>query len=459
MALCFKNRKRYLRPMQQADLVIYADWIVPVDAAQSVFTEHGIVITEGLIVAIVDATNGHERYAPRRVVRLPHHALVPGFINAHTHAAMTLLRGFADDMPLHDWLNNYIWPTEQRWVSPEFVRAGTNLAMAEMIAGGTTCFNDMYFFPDVVAACAQQYRMRAAVGLIVLDFPSPWAQSADEYLQRGTELHDELRHSSTVTTSFAPHAPYTVSDEPLTRIRVLADELDLPVHMHVHETATEVDESVARYGVRPLERLSRLGLLAPRMQAAHMTQLLPAEIESIASMGINVVHCPESNLKLASGFCATANLLAAGVNVALGTDGAASNNDLDMLGEMRTAALLAKGVSGDPTALPAYDALAMATINGARALGIDDITGSLEIGKSADVVAIDLSAPSCQPLYEPVTQIVYNASRDQVTNVWVAGELLLEDRGLTTIDIDEVLSDARHWSDKLRRSRTGAEPQ
>ena len=445
--------------MQIVDLVIYADWIVPVDAAQSVITGHGIIVNGGRIFDIADAANCHERYDPHRVVRLPHHALVPGFVNAHTHAAMTLLRGFADDIPLHDWLNNYIWPTEQRWVCPDFIRAGTNLAIAEMIAGGTTCFNDMYFFPDVVATCAQQHRMRAAVGLIVLDFPSPWAQSAEEYLQRGTELHDELRHSPTVTTSFAPHAPYTVSDEPLTKLRILADELDLPVHMHVHETAAEVEESVSRYGLRPLERLSRLGLLTPRMQAVHMTQLLPGEIESISAMGINVVHCPESNLKLASGLCATAELLAAGINVALGTDGAASNNDLDMLGEMRTAALLAKGVSGDPTALPAYDALAMATINGARALGIDDITGSIEIGKSADLVAIDLSVPSCQPLYEPVAQIVYNASREQVTDVWVAGEPLLEDRQLITIDIDEVLSDARHWSDKLRESQPCAEPK
>jgi 5-methylthioadenosine/S-adenosylhomocysteine deaminase len=362
---------------------------------------------------------------------------------------MSLFRGLADDLPLMDWLNQHIWPAEAKWVSPDFLRDGTELAIAEMLKSGTTCFSDMYFFPDVTARVCMDAGMRACVGLIMIDFPSAWAQNADEYLHKGLKLHDELRNSDLITTAFAPHAPYTVSDGPFEKIRMYADELDIPVHMHVHETAHEVEASMAQRGMRPLARLANLGLLGPRLIAVHMTQLLPAEIESLAQANISVVHCPESNLKLASGFCPVYGLLKAKVNVALGTDGAASNNNLDMLEEMRIAALLGKGVSGEATAIPAHTALRMATLNGAKALGIEAQTGSLVAGKAADITAIDLSAISSQPVYDPISQIVYTATRDQVSDVWVNGKHLLASHHLATLDEAALREKAVEWHGKI----------
>jgi 5-methylthioadenosine/S-adenosylhomocysteine deaminase len=308
----------------------------------------------------------------------------------------------------------------------------------------------MYFFPEDTAHVARDAGMRAVIGLIMIDFPTAYAQTPADYLEKGLALHDSLRNSDLVSTSFAPHAPYTVSDGPLEKIRTVNNELNMPVHMHVHETAHEVDEAVTKNGVRPLQRLEQLDLLNPNLVAVHMTQLNAAEIERLVQTGAHVVHCPESNLKLASGFCPVSGLMQAGVNVALGTDGAASNNDLDMLGEMRSAALLAKAVSGNATALTAHEALRMATLNGARALGLEERTGSLRAGKSADLTAIDLSALACQPVYDPVSQIVYTASRDQVTDVWVAGRRLLQERRLTTLDEEAILSKAREWGDRIR---------
>jgi 5-methylthioadenosine/S-adenosylhomocysteine deaminase len=348
-----------------------------------------------------------------------------------------------------EWLQKHIWPAEERWVGAEFVRDGTALGVAEMLRGGTTCFNDMYFFLDETVRVAEGAGIRACIGLIIRDLPSAWARSVDEYFAKGLKLHDDLRGSSLVSTAFAPHAPYTVSDEPLERVRTLADELDVPIHMHVHETAGEVAQAEAATGLRPLKRLERLGLLTPRLLAVHMTQLQAEEIETLAATGVHVLHCPESNLKLASGFCPVEELMGAGVNVALGTDGAASNNDLDMLGEMRTAALLAKGISGSAVALPAPMALRMATLNGAKALGLDDRIGSLQRGKSADFAAIDLSAVSNQPVYDPISQIVYAATRDQVTDVWVAGKRVLRDRRLTTLDEAAILQRAVSWQGRI----------
>jgi 5-methylthioadenosine/S-adenosylhomocysteine deaminase len=362
---------------------------------------------------------------------------------------MTLMRGIADDLPLMDWLQNHIWPLEQKWMSEAFVKDGTDLAIAEMILGGTTCFNDMYFFPEIIAAQTLQHGIRAKVGLIVIDFPSAWAQNADEYIEKGLALHDQLRLSDLCTTAFAPHAPYTVSDEPLRKIRTLADELELPIHIHLHETHNEVEQSQAQSGQRPLQRLHELGLVNPSLIAVHMTQLTDEEISLFAESGAHIVHCPESNLKLASGFCPVARCLAAGINVALGTDGAASNNDLDMLGEMRTAALLGKAVAGDASAVPAMTALRMATINGAKALGIDACCGSLSPGKAADVIAIDLNTLETQPLYCPVSQIVYAACRQQVTDVWVAGKRLLTKRQLMTLNVDDLKAKIAEWQQRL----------
>ncbi|MDX1812652.1 MAG: TRZ/ATZ family hydrolase, partial [Gammaproteobacteria bacterium] len=383
---------------------------------------------------------------------LDSHALIPGLINAHTHASMNLLRGYADDLALMDWLQNHIWPAEAKHVGPEFVYEGTQLAIAESIRGGVTCFNEMYFFPDEAAKAVDQAGFRACVGLIVIDFPTVWAGNAEEYLTKGLALHDELRHHDRITTAFAPHAPYTVSDEPLKKIVTYAEELDIPVHMHVHETAFEVAQAVQDKGMREIARLQQLGLISPRLMAVHMTQLEDDEIQLCAENNVSVVHCPESNMKLASGFCPVHKLQEAGVNVCLGTDGAASNNDLDMIGEMQSAALIAKAVAQNASAVPAHTALEMATINGAKALGIDEITGSLKSGKAADVIAINLSAIETQPLFNPVSHIVYSATREQVSHVWVNGKLLLDNRKLTTLDEQHLLANARKWNQKLNET-------
>ena len=427
------------------DLLIHCRWLLPVEPAGTLLERQALAVTQGRITAILPSAQAREQIQAEQVVELPHHILLPGLINAHTHAAMSLFRGMADDLPLMQWLQQHIWPAEQQWVGPEFVRHGSLLAIAEMIRSGTTCFNDMYFFPDMTGQVALDTGIRAVLGMILIDFPSNWAQDRAEYLQKALQLHDDFRHASRITAIFAPHAPYSVNDEALTKVRTLAHELDLPIHMHVHETKDEIQASEQQYGMRPLQRLEHLQLLGPDLLAVHMTQLEDQEIASFTASGAHVVHCPESNLKLASGFCPVQKLLEAGVNVALGTDGAASNNDLDMLGEMRTAALLAKGISGDPTALPAAQALEMATLNGARALGLDGQTGSLVVGKSADMIAVDLQQVNTQPVFDPVSHLVYAASREQITHSWVEGRALMQNRRLLTLDEAAVMRQAEHW--------------
>ena len=431
------------------DTLIHARWIIPVEPESVTYEHHTLVIDNGKIIDLLPTDLAKQKYQGSTTENLENHALLPGLINCHTHAAMTLMRGIADDLPLMDWLQNHIWPLEQKWMCEAFVKDGTDLAVAEMILGGTTCFNDMYFFPEITAGQAMHHGIRAKVGLIVIDFPSAWAENSEEYIEKGLALHEQLRLSELCSTAFAPHAPYTVSDEPLQKIRTLADELELPIHIHVHETLHEIEQAQAQTGQRPLQRLQELGLVNPSLIAVHMTQLTEAEICLFAESGAHIVHCPESNLKLASGFSPVARCLAAGINVALGTDGAASNNDLDMFGEMRTAALLGKAVAGDASAIPAMTALRMATINGAKALGLDTCCGSLSLGKAADVIAIDLNHLETQPLYCPVSQIVYAASRQQVTDVWVAGKRLLKNRQLTTINIDDLKAKIADWQHRL----------
>ncbi|TAJ96008.1 MAG: TRZ/ATZ family hydrolase [Gammaproteobacteria bacterium] len=433
-----------------ADTLLCARWVVPVEPADAVLEHHTIVIREGNILALLPTEEALARFSSCPDIQyLDDHVLIPGLINAHTHSAMTLFRGIADDLPLMVWLNEHIWPAEQRWVNPEFTADGTRLAIAEMIRGGTTCFSDMYFHPDITAEVASESGVRVLLGLIVIDFPTPWAATANEYFEKGAAVHDRFKHHPLIRTAFAPHAPYTVGDAGLSRIATLAEELDIPIHMHLHETRNEIEQHLEQHGVRPLQRLERLGLLSPRLNAVHMTQIDRSEFAPLKAQGVHVVHCPESNLKLASGLCPVQELLDQGVNVALGTDGAASNNDLDMLGEMRTAALLGKGLAGDPQALSARQVLRMATINGAKALAIDDITGSLKPGKAADIVAINLDAPETRPVYDPVSQIVYSASRNQVTDVWVAGRQLLKQRELLTIDLDRLMQKTALWEDRL----------
>ena len=433
----------------KVDTLIHARWIIPVEPESVTYEHHSLVIDDGRILDLLPTDLALQRYQGNTTEYLDNHVLLPGLINCHTHAAMTLMRGIADDLPLMDWLQNHIWPLEQKWMSEAFVRDGTDLAIAEMIRGGTTCFNDMYFFPDVTAQQAIHNGLRASVGMIIIDFPTVWAQNSDDYIEKGLRLHDQLRHSSLCTTAFAPHAPYTVSDDPLKKIRIFADELDVPIHMHVHETRHEVEQAQQNGGQRPLQRLHELGLINPSFMAVHMTQLTDEDIDLFARSGAHIIHCPESNLKLASGMCPVAQCISAGINVALGTDGAASNNDLDMFGEMRTAALLAKALSGDASAVPAMTALRMATINGAKALGLEHEIGSLTTGKAADVIAVDLSRLETQPVYSPVSACVYSASRQQVSDVWVAGKRLLKQGSLTTINVAELMARISEWQQRL----------
>jgi 5-methylthioadenosine/S-adenosylhomocysteine deaminase len=434
---------------EKVDLLLHARWIIPVVPENQVLEHHSLAIRDGRIVGLIPTQEAASAFLAETERELPQHALIPGLINSHTHASMSLLRGLADDLPLMTWLNEHIWPAEGRWISEEFIQDGSQLAIAEMLLGGTTCFNDMYFFPDVTGRVADAAGIRAVVGLIAIDFPSVWASDGDEYLYKGLHVHDQFRNHPLIHTAFAPHAPYSVADPVLERIRVLADELDIPIHIHLHETNDEIVQSLQHHDSRPMARLQRLGLLSPSLMAIHMTHLEDSEIETFAASGGHVVHCPESNLKLASGFCPVHRLMQAGINVALGTDGAASNNDLNMFSEMHTAALLGKGVAGDASALPAASALSMATINGARALGLEQETGSLEMGKSADLVAVALDRMGSQPLYHPISQLVYACGREQVDHVWVAGRQLVSNGNLTTLDSDRLLKRAAYWQQKI----------
>ena len=429
-------------PGQQADLLIIAPWVVPVVPAATVLQDHAVVISDKHILAVLPAADACADHPGAEVVRLDNHVLIPGLVNAHGHSPMALFRGAADDIPLMQWLQDHIWPMESAHVDAGFVRQGAELAIAEMLLSGTTCFADMYFFPDQVAQVATAAHIRVQLASPVLDFPTAWASDPEEYILKATRLQDGFRTSELVHTAFGPHAPYTVSDAPLQKIAVLAEELDIPIHMHIHETAQEVSDALAKTGMRPLQRLEKLGLLSPRLVCIHATQLLDEEIRQLARYGCHVVHCPESNLKLASGFCP-------GVNLALGTDGCASNNDLDMFGEMRTAALLAKAVAGDAAAMPAASVLEAATINGARAMGLEDRIGSLEPGKYADITAISLDAINASPLYQPVSHLVYSTQASQVSDVWIGGRRVVREGELLTLERRNVMELARNWQRKI----------
>ena len=408
------------------------------------------MVVDGRIREVLPVSASRERYPAARRTALPGHALIPGLVNLHTHAAMTLMRGLADDRALMDWLQNHIWPVETRLVSSDFVRDGTLLACAEMLRGGITCFNDMYFHPEAAGRAALAAGMRAALGIIVIEMPSAYAADAQDYISKGLATRDELKNENLLSFCIAPHAPYTVGDKAFERIAMLQGVLDLPLHIHLHETRDEVEQSMTRHGVRPIARLQKFGLVDANLIAVHAVHLNDPEIALLASAGCHVAHCPSSNLKLASGIAAPARLLQAGVNVGLGTDGAASNNRLDVFTEMRLAALLAKGSTDDPTALPAHTALEMATIRAARALGIDDRVGTLAPGKCADMTAVNLDALELQPCYDPLSHLVYAAGREHVSHVWVNGELLVEHGRLTRLDSDELASKAAYWREKIR---------
>ena len=434
---------------QPVDLIIEARWVVPVEPHAVVLEHHAVVVDKDVIVALLPIADARAVYAPRERVELGEHALIPGLVNSHTHNPMTLLRGLADDLPLMVWLQDHIWPAEAKVIGPEFVRDGVELAVAEMLRGGTTCANENYFFPDVIGATYRKLGFRAVVGLPVIEFATAWAKSQDEYFERAGEVHDSFIGDPLVSTAFAPHAPYTVSDESFERIRVQSDQLDIPVHLHLHETAHEIEEEKKKSGLRPFQRLQQLGLVNDRLIAVHMTQVTDGEIAACASAGVSVVHCPESNLKLASGFCPAERFRRAGVNLAIGTDGCASNNDLDMFGEMRTAAQLAKAVVGDAAAFDAAFALRAATLNGARAIGLEARIGSIEVGKQADLAAVRLSDLETQPLFHVASQLVYACNRQQVTDVWIAGRRKLAARELPDMDTVAILARTRAWRERI----------
>ena len=437
--------------MEQVDHIIHGQWIIagePVTALEN----HALVLKKGKIHAILPSKEVTQHYKANLTEHYTSHAIIPGLINSHTHIAMNYFRGLADDVALMKWLNNHIWPAENKWVSHDFVHDASLFAMAEMIRSGTTCFNDMYFFLQATADAAETAGIRAHIGLTVLEFPTNWAKTTDEYFSRGIEFIEQYKNHEYIIPTLAPHAPYTVSDKSMLRVKEIAEKYDLKINMHLHETADEVNQSMAEINKCPLERLHDLGLLSPRLIAIHMTHLHEKEFELLSATKPHVVHCPESNMKLGSGICPVDKLLSLGINVAIGTDGAASNNDLNMLGEMRTASFLEKLTSRNPEALPATTTLTLATLNGAKALGIDHITGSLATGKAADFAVINLEEIETLPVYHPISQIIYAASRQQVTDVWVSGKQLMKNRQLLTLDEKELMAKAKHWGDKIRGS-------
>lgn len=409
--------------INSVDLVIIARWVLPIIPNNTVLEHHAVVVHQGQIVDICPASALAERFAAKETVHLAEHVLMPGLINLHTHAAMSLMRGLADDVPLMPWLEKHIWPAEQTFVSPQYVYDGTLLACAEMLSGGVTTFNDMYFFPEASIQAATQIGMRAHIGLVVLEFATNYASDAAGYLEKGTTVRDAYKTQPRITFSFAPHAPYTVSDATLTNVSTLAEQLDLGIHTHKHETVHEVQTSKTNYGLNPLTRFANLGLLGTRLTLAHCVHVNDSDMQLMADYGCHIAHCPTSNLKLASGIAPVAKCNALGINIGIGTDGAASNNRLDMFAEMRMAALLAKGQSGDATVIPAHQALEMATINGAKALGLEGQVGSIELGKQADLIAVNMAEMVSQPCYDPISHLVYVASRENVTHTWVDGQL------------------------------------
>ena len=438
-----------------ADIRINARWVIPIEPAGVVLEQQALMIQGDRIAAVIDQAEADQRYRAKETINLGQHVLLPGLINLHGHAAMSLFRGLADDLPLMTWLNDHIWPAEGRFVDEAFIRDGTRLAIAEMLRTGTTSFSDMYFFPEVAAEVAHDAGVRAQLCFPLLDFPTMWGSGPEDYLRKGAALIERWQGDAFIMPGIGPHAPYTVSDGPLRETLELAMSQQVPIQIHLHETAFEVSEALEKTGRRPTQRLAELGLLTPNTQCVHMTQIDDADVRLLQSSGAHVVHCPESNLKLASGQCPVGRLQRAGVNVAIGTDGAASNNDLDLFGEVKSAALLAKVVAGDAATLSAHEALAMATINGARALGRAEELGTLEAGKLADVIAVDLSDPFLQPVYDPASHLVYSSHSRQVSHSWINGVPQVQDGRLTRIDVPDLMLRVQAWSDRIRNQPAG----
>ena len=441
-------------PENSAERVIRAPWVLPLASADAStdkpLSDGAVAIAGGAILEVGPAQAVLARHPQAYLLTLADHVLMPGLVNAHGHAAMTLLRGSSEDAPLQEWLTRQIWPLEAKWVDEAFCRDGFRIAMAEMIRAGVTCFADMYYFPEIGAEEAKRAGMRAQLAFPVIEFRNAWSRDSEEGFHKGLALYDQYRHDPFIDIAFGPHAVYTVTEPDLDKILMYSEELDANIHIHLHENEAELAENKSRYGTSGIRHLHELGLLGPRLQAVHVTQITPAEIELFAETNVQVVHCPTSNAKLASGICPVTDLRAAGINVCLGTDGAASNNVLDLVAEARLASLLAKLEQADAAALPAHDALYMATLGGASALGRGTQTGSLEPGKAADLIALDMQAIRHQPLYDPIAQVLHTSSGNSVSHVWVDGECLLDDGELTRMDEQELKQTAASWQQRIR---------
>jgi 5-methylthioadenosine/S-adenosylhomocysteine deaminase len=432
-----------------SESLITARWIVPVVPAGLVLENHALLIKGSTIQDLLPVDSARKLYPNATRVDLPQHLLTAGLVNTHGHAAMSLLRGYADDRELMDWLSNHIWPVEMKLVDYNFVKDGSTLAVAEMISTGTTCAADTYFFPEAVAEAFTENRFRGQVATPIIQFPNAWAETEDQHIQKGLDFGDSIKDNDLISTAFAPHSPYTVTDKALEAVRLHTEALDLPIHLHLHETKDEVESAVSETGIRPIQRIHELGLISESLQTVHMTQLIEQDFDLLADKGVHLAHCPDSNMKLASGFCPVEKLKEHGVNVAIGTDGAASNNNLDMLEETRSAALLSKVVSADATSVNAFEALAMATINGARLLGLESKIVSLEKGKLADVIAVDLSSINFQPIHHPVSQLIYTTTGHQVSHTWINGELLYANNQFTQLDEARLRVVVEEWRQKI----------
>ena len=437
---------------KNASIIISASWIFTSNSEGQLLSDYSIVIENDKIIDLVPQDKVFDEYEANDTYQLTDHILIPGLINTHTHAAMSLFKGFADDLPLQDWLNDYIWPAEKEFINSSFVKDGSILALSEMIKSGVTTFNDMYFFPDATAEAVKELGVRSNIGLVVLDFPTNYATDPEDYLLKGFEFRDKWRNEELITTSIAPHAPYSVSDEAFTLINTYSEELSINIHTHLHETQWEIEDSIEKYGITPVQRLNNLGIIGPSLMAVHCVHLNDQDMATLAKNKVSIVHNPSSNMKLGSGIADIAKMLKQNLNISLGTDSSASNNRLDMMEEMRLAALLIKGSTKSPESFSANEAIKMATINGAKALGLESIIGSIEKNKKADLVAIDLNSIENQPIYNPLTTFVYSSSRSDVSYVWIDGEIKLKDKKLVKIDEKRIIQLAKKWQRKLKKT-------
>jgi 5-methylthioadenosine/S-adenosylhomocysteine deaminase len=422
------------------------------DENLAIIEKGAVAVKEKQILEVGKADEILKRYTSGNIMEGKGRAVMPGLINTHTHAAMVYFRGIADDLPLTEWLNNHIWPAENKWLSPEFISDAIELACLEMLKGGITTYNDMYFFEDAAGEAAKRIGMRAVLGSGILDFPSVSAKTTDEYLDNAERFVHNWKGDDLITPCIAPHALYTCGTETLKKSKAMAGKLDVPLHIHLAETRWEVEEIQLRYKMRPVEYLADLGFLDETVLAAHCIWLEDNEIELLAKHKVGVSHCMESNLKLASGFAPVATMLAAGVKVTFGTDGAASNNDLNILSEMSTTAKVHKALSNNPTVLDAKTIVLMATRWGAEVLGLGRKVGSLEKGKIADVISINLAKPHLTPIYNIYSHIVYAAMASDVDFVMVNGKIVINNGRLLTADETEILFKAQQWCEKIKNS-------